>query len=107
MYKSNRARLGSSLTLSPYESQKRWISEHLVMFFLGVCCCFLFIGFIYLLCAMILFFGGHYYMNLWEDGQETVTSIYARPWMELIRWIGCILILIFTVRRAAKKPKKT
>ena len=106
MYKSNRARLGSSLTLSPYEIQKRSLSEHLVLILLGICCCFLFIGFVYLLSAVILFFGSHYFMNLWEDGKETVSSVYARPWMELIRWIGCILILIFTVRRASKKPGK-
>lgn len=106
MYKSNRARLGSATTLSPYERQKRWVSENTMLLFLGICGCFLFIGFVYLLSAMIMFFGSHYFMNLWEDGAETVSSIYARPWMEVVRWVGCILILTFTVRRTRTVKKK-
>ena len=105
MYKSSRARLGSSLTLSPYEQQKRWVFENLAGIFLGVCCCFLFFGLLYLVSVMIVFFGGHYFMKLWDEDEGVVTAsyIYARPWMELVRWIGCILILFFTFRKIRKK----
>ena len=105
MYKSNRARLGSSLTLSPYEKQTRWMYEHLAGIFLGVCCCFLFFGFLYLVSAMIVFFGGHYFMNLWdeEEGVVNASYIYARPWMEIVRWVGSILILFVTFRNIRKQ----
>lgn len=105
MYKSSRARLGSSLTLSPYEKQKRWLFEHMAGIFLSFCCCILFFGLLYLVSAMIVFFGGRYFMNLWDEDEGVVNAayIYARPWMELVRWVGCGLILFFTFRNMQKE----
>lgn len=105
MYQSGRARLGSSTVLSPYEQFKSHTFERMTGIFFSILLCLLFMGLLLLVSQFIVFFGGHYFLKLWDedDGVVTASYIYARPWMEMIRLIGFVLIFIFVGRGMKKK----
>ena len=105
MYQSARARLGSSIVLSPYEKFKSHTLEHLTGLFFSILLCFVFMGLLLLVSQLIVFFGGHYFLKLWDEDEGVVTAsyIYARPWMEMIRLVGFVLIFIFVGRGLKKK----
>lgn len=105
MYRSGRARLGSSTVLSPYEILKSHTAEHVTGLFFSVLLCLLFMGLLLLVSQLIVFFGGHYFLKLWDEDEGIVTAsyIYARPWMEIVRLIGFVLIFFFVARGMKKK----
>lgn len=107
MYRSGRARLGSSILLSPYEKFKSHTVEHVTGVLFTVLLCFVFMGLLLIVSQLVVFFGGHYFLKLWDEDEGVVTAsyIYARPWMELIRLTGFALIFFFVMRGMKKKQR--
>ena len=107
MYRSHRIKLQSSLYRSPCEELLNRIHENLSGIFFGVLICAGFCGILFIVSQMIVFFGGHYFLKLWDEDEHTVTvfTVYAHPLMETVRIAGCLLIL-FSVFRGLKRKNK-
>ena len=106
LYKSNRARLRSASTLTPYQKTKKWFSQYGILTAMTVGLCFVGCGLVLFFSQLTLFFGGHYFFRFWDEEEENINAftLYDHPIAVGIRITGIILIIIFMIRR--KKNSK-
>ena len=108
LYISNRARLKSAATLTPYQQTKKWMTQYGVTSILTVIYCAVWCGLVLFASQLVLFFGGHYFLRLWDEEEERINAftIYNHPITVGIR-IGVIfLIIILMILRQKKRQKR-
>lgn len=108
LYKSNRAKLRSASTLTPYQKTKKWITQNGVITALTILTCALWCGLMLFFSQLTLFFGGHYFFRFWDEEEENINAftIYDHPIAVGIRIAGIILIIIIMIRKQRKRAKR-
>ena len=74
LYISNRARLKSAATLTPYQHTKKWMTQYGIASILTVIYCAVWCGLVLLASQMVLFFGGHYFFRFWDEEEERIDA---------------------------------
>ena len=108
LYISNRARLKSAAMLTPYQQTKKWMTQYGVTSFLIVIFCAVWCGIMLLASEMVLFFGGHYFLRLWDEEAERINAftIYDHPITIGVRVCGILLIIFLMILRQKKRQKR-
>lgn len=108
LYVSNRARLRSAATLTPYQKTKKWMTQYGIVTIMTILLCFLWCGFVLFCSQLVLFFGGHYFFRFWDEEEERINAftIYDHPVTLWVRIAGLILIIILMIRRQKKRQKR-
>ena len=108
LYISNRARLKSATTLTPHQLTKKWMTQYGVISLLSFIFCIIWCGLVLLASEMVLFFGGHYFLRLWDEEAERINAftIYDHPITIGVRIGGILLIIFLMIRRQKKKQKR-
>ena len=108
LYISNRARLKSAATLTPYQHTKKWMTQYGVTSILTIIFCAVWCGLVLLASQMVLFFGGHYFLRLWDEEAEKIDAftIYDHPVTVGIRFGVILLIICIMILRQKKRQKR-
>ena len=107
MYQSRRIKLQSSLYRSPCQNMLAWVHENMLGILFGILICAGFCVVLFIVSQMIVFFGGHHFLKLWDEEEQAISAftVYAHPVMKLVRIGGCLLILFLVFRGLKRKNK--
>lgn len=108
LYKSNRARLRSASTLTPYQKTKKWLTQYGIATLITIIICSLWCGLVLFGCQLALFFGGHFFPRFWDEEEENINALtlYDHPVTFGIRIAGIILIILMMIRHQKKSRQR-